>query len=58
VESSYRIALRRALDLFGTQRETFCVKIRSFDRRSISKFHLSIAQSAAYCYKLHFKQGF
>jgi len=56
VESSYIISRRRALDLFGTQRETFCVKIRSFDRRSISKFHLLIVQNTNYSYKLHFMQ--
>jgi len=58
VESSYIISARRALDLFGTRRETFCVKIRSFDRRSISKSHLLSAQNTAYSYKLHFMQEF
>jgi len=53
VESGYIISLRRAFDVFGTQRETFCVKIRSLDRRSISKFRLLITQNTAYSYKLH-----
>jgi hypothetical protein len=58
MESSYIVSRRRALDLFGAQRETFYIKIRSFDRRSISKFYLLIAQNTTYSYKLHFMQEF